>query len=114
MGRWSQQHRRGGGGGAPPPPVVPPSLVVATDLGGGVLELTFNGDVTATPAGAPETGSMSLDATPDLVTTAANTGDNVITVTQDQDPSSGMTLTWNSQPPWILTAINLATSVVVS
>jgi hypothetical protein len=111
VGRWSQSRRRGGEAASPPPP---PALLTALDQGGGQIDLAFSGDVTANPAGLPDASAFLLDNSPPLLSAAVNLASNVIRVDQDSIPSSGMTATWDSQPPWILENIELSTSVLVS
>lgn len=111
MGRWAQARRRGGGGGAPLLPLV--TLLNATDLGGGVIELHFDSPVTLAAANVPDPVSLLYDGATTTVNVVAPNTPTTFNIQQDADPSAGGTLTWDSQPPWIVNPVNLTTSVLV-
>jgi hypothetical protein len=114
MGRYAQAHRRSSHTAAPPAVVPPPSLVTALDDGGGTINLTFDGPVTADPGGVPDALGLVLDTNPTTVTSAANLAPNVIQINQTLDPSAGTTAAWAQQPTWIVEPVNTSSSAPVT
>jgi len=114
MGRWAQQRRRGGSPPPTPPPPSGPNMTFAADVGGGLINLFFDGDIVVDPLGVPDLGAFTLDGNPVTVTAAVLLGTTVCQVQQTIDPSTGMTAAWASQPPYITTPISLAFPQVVA
>lgn len=114
MGRWSQQRRRGGGGGIPAAAPAGVALTAAVDFGGGDMLLTFAGPITADAGQVPDLGAFQLDGNPVTVSFVANVGANQLQITQSTGSPAGMTVSWLSQPPWIVEAIDLASTAVVT
>ncbi len=111
MGRWAQQRRRGGGPGAA---AALPRAISATDDGAGQLSIVFDRPITVVAFTSPDNTSLVIDGNPDPVTSAGQTGANTVQVDQGLDPSGGSTITWDLQPTFISTPIDLSTSVLVT
>lgn len=114
MGRWAQSRRRSTDTASAPPPTPPLAFIGATDGGLGVLSLAFDGNVTVIPGAVPDATSLIVGGVLQTVTLALQSTAIIAQVVQGEDPSFGDTVAWAAQPPWILEAVDLASTVVVS